>query len=119
MSLFQRDGQEFERVINAITNSAINDKLKRNLGLYGIVASNGLFNVDNLNEDDFIDFADNMPYFEGIGYYIDISGLEEKLYESYEGQTVIKNANSSFIKKNFHKSFSWSEFSGRFCIWNC
>ena len=70
MSLFQRDGQEFERVINAITNSAINDKLKRNLGLYGIVASNGLFNVDNLNEDDFIDFADNMPYFEGLGYYI-------------------------------------------------
>lgn len=99
LSLFMKDEQGFERVINAITNSAIDDKLKRNLGLYGIVASNGLFNGDNLNEDDFNDFADSMPYFEGLGYYIDISGLGEKLYESYEGQTVIKNANSSFIKE--------------------
>ena len=111
LSLFQRDGQEFERVINAITNSAIDDKLKRNLGLYGIVASNGLFNGDNLNEDDFNDFADNMPYFEGLGYYIDISGLGEKLYESYEGQTVLKNANSSFIKEpSSIKAFNGANF---------
>jgi hypothetical protein len=111
LSLLQRDEQEFERVINAITNSVIDDKLKRNLGLYGIVASNGLFNGDNLNEDDFNDFADSMPYFEGLGYYIDISGLGEKLYESYEGQTVIKNANSSFIKEpSSIKTFNGSNF---------
>lgn len=95
----------------AKTNSAINDKLKRNLGLYGIVASNGLFNGNNLNEDDFNDFADNMPYFEGLGYYIDLSGLGEKLYESYEGQTVIKNANSSFIKEpSSIKAFNGANF---------
>ena len=117
LSLFQRDGQEFERVINAITNSAIDDKLKRNLGLYGIVASNGLFNGDNLNEDDFNDFADNMPYFEGLGYYIDISGLGEKLYESYDGQTVIKNANSSFIKEpSSIKTFNGSNFLNVFAF---
>ena len=111
LSLFQRDGQGFEQVINAITNGVIDDKLKRNLGLYDIVASNGLLNGDNLNEDDFNDFADSMPYFEGLGYYIDISGLGEKLYESYDGQTVIKIKEPSSIK-----TFNGSNFLNVFAF---
>lgn len=66
MPYYQRYILEFERIINTMTTPTIDDKLKRNLGLYGIVASNGLFNGDNLNEDDFNAFADNMPYFEGL-----------------------------------------------------
>lgn len=57
----------------------------------------GLFNGDNLNEDDFNAFADNMPYFEGLGYYIDISDINDKLRESYNGQAVMRNADSRYI----------------------
>ena len=108
MPYYQRYILEFERIINTMTTPTIDDKLKRNLGLYGIVASNGLFNGDNLNEDDFNTFADNMPYFEGLGYYIDISDINDKLRESYKGQAVMRNADSRYIIK----SSSIKKFNG-------
>ena len=43
MPYYQRYILEFERIINTMTTQTIDDKLKRNLGLYGIVASNGTF----------------------------------------------------------------------------